>query len=77
MKYVVSYQQLTGRIVVGKLNAHGTAFLDKEDQTDRALRNVAEYVHHEYGGSMTVDFNDGTSFDIQVTKRTAEEAGDE
>lgn len=66
MKYAINRAALTGNIYVGRVNKAGTAFTDKKEQTDRAVRVVAEYILEEFGGGLVINYNDGTRFEIKV-----------
>ncbi|MGZ6772573.1 MAG: DUF7446 family protein [Mycobacteriaceae bacterium] len=43
-------------IHVGRLNAKGTAFTEKQDRTDMVLAAVAQYVEENFDGGMVADF---------------------
>ena len=55
-EYAVSPGMLSEAIYVGRLNAKGTAFTEKQERTDMVLAAVAEFVQQHYAGAMIADF---------------------
>ncbi|MEM6107459.1 hypothetical protein AAHS21_14630 [Mycobacterium sp. 050272] len=50
------------------------ARLHHEDCTDMAIRVVAEHVLTHYDGDLEINYRDGTTFRIQITKSDTDEA---
>ena len=68
-KFGISFGPLTGQIFIGRLNKARTIFLDgKEDHTNQAVACVAEYVLGEHDGAMTLTAEDGSGWEVNVTK---------
>lgn len=55
-KFAVQAGSLSPTIHVGRANAAGDAFVEKEQVTDMVLAAVAQYVQQHFDGGMEVDF---------------------
>lgn len=45
--------------------------LHHEDCTDMAIRVVAEHIIKHYDGGLVIDYEDGTKYEIQISKSSA------
>lgn len=75
MQFGVSFQPLSGKILVGRLDRSGKAFKDKVDGSPMALRAVAEYLISEYEGEARITFPDGRVFEMSAFEISNESAG--
>jgi hypothetical protein len=64
--FAISYQLLSGRIFIGRLNKAQNAFLGKEDHTDQAVWSAAEYVANKHAGEMELTSDEGVTMRIRV-----------
>ena len=68
-KFGVQASAFGESIYVGKLNAGGDLFLQKESCTDMVLAAVAQYTSRNFDGGMTVEFprlDGGTRLTVTV-----------
>lgn len=73
--YVVQAAAFSEGIHVGRVNAKGDGFAEKQDRTDMVLAAVAQYVRRNFDGGMTVDFQAlGLLLDVRVRSLTSEES---
>ncbi len=73
--YAVQAAAFSEAIHVGRVNAKGDGFADKQERTDMVLAAVAQYVRRNFDGGMTVDFPAlGLLLEVKVRSLAAEES---
>lgn len=55
-EFAVQAAQLSEAIHVGRVDASGSAFLEKQERTDMVLAAVAQYVERNFDGGMEATF---------------------
>ncbi len=74
MGFAISFQQLSSRIFVGRVDNKGVAFTEKDDLTESAIAAVADYILATYPEGMTLTRPDGSGWEIDVKPLTTTDA---
>jgi hypothetical protein len=67
-RLAVQFRGAANRIFVGYVNEAGDELADEADVTDTAVNSVAEYVINAFDGALELEYDDGTTYQIQVVK---------
>lgn len=68
-KYGVQVRSDPGSVMAGRIDETQTDLTeDREDATDNAVEAVAEYILRKFNGALEIDYDDGTTYQILVTK---------
>ncbi|WP_102145616.1 DUF7446 family protein [Mycobacterium hubeiense] len=68
-KFGVQFIGDSKRVYVGRIDEARDGLVgETEDATDNAVHAVAEYIINAFGGALEVDYDDGTTYQIQVVK---------